>query len=302
MYSFSTCWNADRHTDGRAMLREIRALGFEYVELSHNTRISLVPGIIEAVESGEVRISSLHNFCPLPIGVEPDAPDTFKLSDIRVRHRELAIQHTKKTIDLAARLRAQVVILHLGSVDIKDYTHKLVQLVEHGQRGTARYVRFCTEANRVLRKKTGPAMQRVRDGIKALLDYAGPRGVRLAIENREALDLLPADADLPGLFQQFPNLGYWHDTGHAQVKENLGFIHQAYQLELLHQHLVGMHIHDVQFPARDHYVPGTGTVDFAALAPALKQGVIKVFEFSSGLTPDQVQAGIAYVKRIFGPE
>ncbi len=35
MYSLSTCWNSGRHTDGRAMLREIRDLGFEYAELSH---------------------------------------------------------------------------------------------------------------------------------------------------------------------------------------------------------------------------------------------------------------------------
>jgi len=30
------------------MLSEIRDLGFEYAELSHGTRISLLPGILEA--------------------------------------------------------------------------------------------------------------------------------------------------------------------------------------------------------------------------------------------------------------
>jgi hypothetical protein len=40
MYSLSTCWNSHRHTDGRAMLREVRDLGFEFAELSHGTRIS----------------------------------------------------------------------------------------------------------------------------------------------------------------------------------------------------------------------------------------------------------------------
>ena len=43
MYSLSTCWNSHRHTDGRAMLREIRDLGFDYAELSHGIRISLLP-------------------------------------------------------------------------------------------------------------------------------------------------------------------------------------------------------------------------------------------------------------------
>ena len=50
------------------MLREIRELGFEYVELSHGISISLMPDILEAVDAGEVKISSLHNFCPLPMG------------------------------------------------------------------------------------------------------------------------------------------------------------------------------------------------------------------------------------------
>ena len=35
------------------MLREIREMGFEYAELSHGIRISLLPGIFEAVEAGE---------------------------------------------------------------------------------------------------------------------------------------------------------------------------------------------------------------------------------------------------------
>src|ERR1035438_8577882 len=74
MYSLSTCWNSQRHTDGRAMLREIRDLGFAYAELSHGTRISLVPGILEAVDAGEILISSVHNFCPLPMGVNYAAP------------------------------------------------------------------------------------------------------------------------------------------------------------------------------------------------------------------------------------
>ena len=58
MYSLSTCWNAHRHSDGRSLLREIRELGFDYAELSHNTRISLLPGILDGVDSGEMRISS----------------------------------------------------------------------------------------------------------------------------------------------------------------------------------------------------------------------------------------------------
>jgi sugar phosphate isomerase/epimerase len=125
MYSFSTCWNSHRHTDGRAMLREIRELGFEYAELSHGIRVSLVPGIIEAVDAGEIKISSLHNFCPLPMGVMKASPNLYEFSTDSTRDRDLAFKHTLKTLEFAARVKAPVVVLHLGSIQMKDYTGKL---------------------------------------------------------------------------------------------------------------------------------------------------------------------------------
>ena len=51
------------------MLNEVRELGFEYAELGHGTRLSLLDGALAAVAAGEIKISSLHNFCPLPLGV-----------------------------------------------------------------------------------------------------------------------------------------------------------------------------------------------------------------------------------------
>jgi hypothetical protein len=64
--------------------------------LSHGIRVSLVPGILEAVDAGEIKISSLHNFCPLPMGVTHAAPNLYEFSDgKRSRDRELAIQATR---------------------------------------------------------------------------------------------------------------------------------------------------------------------------------------------------------------
>jgi len=83
------------------MLREIRDLGFEYAELSHGIRVSLVPGIIDAVEAGVIKISTLHNFCPLPMGVNHAAPNLFKFSASEKRERDLAWKHSIKTIETA---------------------------------------------------------------------------------------------------------------------------------------------------------------------------------------------------------
>ena len=302
MYSFSSCWNSHRHTDGRTMLREIRDLGFEYAELSHGTRISLLPGAIEAVEAGEIKISTLHNFCPLPIGVNNSAPNIYRLSAEKQAERENAYKYTRKTIETAARLKAPLVVLHYGSMEMKDYTDKLLDMVARGEKESPKYQKLCEDIMIKREAIKEPYIDRANELIRRVLPLAEEFGVKLGIENREAIEELPLEPDYTLLFKALnsPNVVYWHDTGHAQIKENLGFIHHAFHLESQKNKLAGFHIHDVQFPGRDHCAPGTGMIDFAALKPMVKPEHIKVFEFSPSLTVDEVKKGVAHVKGIWG--
>jgi len=302
MYSLSTCWNSHRHTDGRAMLREIRGLGFDYAELSHGTRISLVPGILEAVDAGEIKISSLHNFCPLPMGVNSSAPNLYQFSAEKAREREMAERYTLKTIEFAVRVGAPVLVLHIGSIEMKDYTGKLLLLAERGEKETPKYQKLCEGLDEKREAKKGPFLERTKEVLKKLLPEAESRGLKLGVENRQALEELPVESDYPFLFRELDssNLVYWHDTGHAQIKENLGLLHHAMHLESLLNRLCGFHIHDVQFPGRDHCAPGSGTVDFAALRPMIKPEHIKVFEFSPALTVEELRHGVQHVKRLWG--
>lgn len=304
MYSLSTCWNSHRHADGRALLREVRELGFEYAELSHGTRITLLPGIIDAVDAGEIKISSLHNFCPLPMGVNYSAPNLFQFSAEKPREREIAIRYTLKTLEFATRVKAPLVVLHLGSIEMKDYTDKLKQLLEKGERHSPKYEKLAAEAAAKREAKKRPFVENMYDTLRKILPEAEARGLKLGIENREALEEIPLDSDFEFFFRDFtsPSVVYWHDTGHAQIKDHFGFIHHALHLESLAGRLAGFHIHDTQFPARDHCPPGTGTVDFAALKPVVKPEHIKVFEFSPALTVEEVKSGAEHVKRIWGEE
>src|SRR5262245_58260072 len=188
MYSFSSCWNSQRHTDGRAMLREIRELGFEYAELSHGTRISLMPGILDAVDAGEMKISSVHNFCPLPMGVNHSAPNLYQFSAEKPRERELAIRYTLKTFEFAARVKAPMVVLHLGSVEMKDYSGKLTDMLENGEKGSSKYERLCAEATEKLEDRKEKFVERMFDTLKKILPDAESRGLKLGCENREALE------------------------------------------------------------------------------------------------------------------
>lgn len=284
------------------MLREIRELGFEYAELSHGTRLVLVPGIVDAVKAGEMKISTLHNFCPLPMGVDRSAPNLYQYTSDRDRDRELAIKHTLKTFDFAERVKASLVVLHLGSQDLKNYSGKLSDLLESGQRESPRYEKILTEARQKRESGKKYPWARLYECLRKIVPEAEKRGLRLGCECREGIEELPLDGDFVQLFQDFPSpaMAYWHDTGHAQVKENLGFIRHAEHLASLADRLAGFHLHDVQFPLRDHCAPGTGMIDYAALKPLVKPEHIKVFELSPSLPVEAVRQGVAHLRGIWG--
>jgi sugar phosphate isomerase/epimerase len=304
MYSFSTCWNSHRHVDGRAMLREICELGFEFAELSHGIRLSLVPGILEAVDAGEIKISSLHNFCPLPMGVEKASPNLYEFSSASARDRELAVKHTLKTFEFASRVHAPLVVLHLGSMELKDYTGKLGAMLERGEKETPKYKKLRAEVLKVRESTKEKFFARTKETLRHILPEAEKRGLKLGCENRQALEEIPLESDFENFFREFssPNIVYWHDTGHAQIKENFGFIRHAEFLKSLSPRLAGFHVHDVLFPAGDHAAPGTGMIDFAALKPFVKPEHVKVFELSPKLSAEEVQRGVAHLKLIWGNE
>lgn len=286
------------------MLQEIRSMGFEYAELSHGIRLGLLPGIIEAVEAGEIKISSLHNFCPLPMGIHYPAPNIFKFTALDRRERDNAWKHSLKTLDTAARLKAQLVVLHMGAVEMKDYTDRLVEMVEEGKRETPKYARLLEEALEKRESRKEPHVEAAYAFLNALADEATQRGLKLGIENREAVEEIPFETDFPLFFRQFqqPCIGYWHDTGHGQIKENIGLIHHAMHVGSLADRLFGFHIHDVAFPGRDHLVPGTGTIDYAALKPYVKPHHLKVLELSPSSPAELIPQGLAHIQSVWGPE
>src|ERR1700733_8395857 len=127
--AFSTCWNSDRHTRGDAMLDEIFALGFERVELGHGIRQSLWEGVEQFLADHPMAVTSLHNFCPLPIEIRGSAPDCYQCTSASKAERDRARHYTLQTIDYANRVGARRVVMHLGSVMDRDYTDQLVRSI-----------------------------------------------------------------------------------------------------------------------------------------------------------------------------
>lgn len=285
------------------MLLEIRELGFEYAELSHNTRLSLVPGILDCVKANEIKICSLHNFCPLPVGVLHSSPNLFQFTSPDPRERQQAWRYTLQTLDFAQQVGARFVIIHLGSVEMRSFTDRLVDLVSTGQGDGTKYQRLRYELEEIRLTKKEPFEGRAMEILFRLAEEAKQRGLVLAIENREKVEEIPFEDDLPFYFLDLPDVvRYWHDVGHAQIKHNLGLVNHALFLESMLPYLAGFHVHDVVFPASDHRPPGTGSVDFYSLRPFVAPEHPKVLELHPQVTADQVRSSVEYLQNAWGKD
>ncbi len=281
------------------MLQEMAGLGFEYAELSHGIRITLVPGILKAVEEGVIKIASCHNFCPLPTGVNHAAPNLYMGSSLDARERDQWLRQSKRTIDFAAQVGAKKVVLHLGSVEFFWFNpaHKLDHYFEaHPGENLAEdpsYQKLLAKALARLRKRMPPYWENTKAGLAQLLAYAEPKGVLLGFENREKFDELPVDADHPELITALAKpaaCGYWHDTGHAQIKHDMGLLDHRGHLEQNAPNAIGFHLHDVSADGHDHQPIGAGKIDFDMVSSFWRPEHTLVLEFSPRLTTEQVLA------------
>ncbi len=279
------------------MLREIAELGFTHAELSHGIRIVLVPGILKAVEEGVIKISSTHNFCPLPAGVTQSAPNLFEPSQNETREQDQWFRHTKRSLDFAAQVKAKVLVLHLGSVKFwffqpSSAVHAFIRknpTVE--TRGDARYQALLRKSCEKMRARMVPHWKQVQASLGRIGAYAQERGVRLGCENREKFEELPIDDDFPSLFEALgPDspAAYWHDTGHADIKQSLGLLDHRVHLERNADKLIGFHLHDVSATGKDHQAIGGGRIDFEMVSSFWRPEHLLTLELSPRVTVEDV--------------
>jgi sugar phosphate isomerase/epimerase len=301
-FSLSTHWNAERHDDGEAMLAEAAALGFDRVELGYTLRPYLVPGVRRAVESGTMRVTTVHNFCPVPASATRGHPELYTLGSLNQAEHEAAVRGTAATIRFAAELGANVVVSHCGNIDISPISPKLVRLCFDGKRYTNGYERLKHKLMIRRERRAGGQFDNLCRGIEALLPVLDDSGVRLGLENLPTYEALPTEDELVRLFDRFGNqhICYWHDIGHGQIRENLGFSNQGRVLQVLGPALGGMHVHDVIGPAGDHVMPPSGTVDFRALRAVAAAAEHRVLEPGPRIAPDAVAQGLSWLRREWG--
>ena len=283
------------------MIEEILALGFGHVELGYDLRLDLVPGVLRMVEQKAVRVLSVHNFCPVPIGAPKGHPELYSLSDRDPRERERAVQHTERTIRFAAEVGARVVVAHAGNVEMTKRSPELLALCAEGRMGTPVYERVKLKLQIAREKKAPRHLEGLRESLNRLLPVLAETGVQLALENLPMWEAIPTEIEMERLCQEVnsPYLRYWHDIGHGQIRHLLGFINPERWLERLTPWLAGLHIHDVRPPALDHAMPPGGMVDFTRFRPFVKLDILRILEPGPGAPAEKITEAVGYIRGLW---
>ncbi len=304
MLAFSTCWNNSRHTDGEAMIGEIVDLGFSTIELSHGMTVAKIPGIRKAFTAGMFTCSGVHNYFPSPVEVMIDAPDAYEYTSHRPFDRKRAMDMTLKSLELAAEFKAQYLVLHMGSAPMNTakFTKPLTKLVAAGDQRTPRYIKDKIAFIKKREKLAPLYYHRAIQALEELAPKAEGYGVKLAVESRSRFEDMPNEREMIRLQEHFrdnPWIGYWHDFGHVQLKHNLGLLDHNEWLGMITPYLIGGHVHDVQWPARDHRTPFTGTLDYETILPFFPNGCPLIWELSPTREADEIRIALEVWQRKF---
>ncbi len=293
--ALSTMWAVGQFSSLADFFKAGKELGFARFELNHAVNSAMLASL-----SLNGAITSVHEPCPADMSAGELKRRNWLISAPNEEDRRQGMLATQRSIDLAHELGARVVIVHPGRVDIDPALEStLVDLYRAGKHHQSEYAqaRERLAAARAAQAETN--MRSVRRSLIELAEYAAQRGIRLGLENRFHYHEIPLPDELDELLDLGAGevVGYWHDVGHAQVLEHLGFHSQEEWLRRFagpQGRVVGVHLHDV-VGLTDHLAAGSGQVDWNLVARYLPESILRTCEFLSSNSPQQVAAGLQWL-------
>ncbi len=259
----------ERFASGAAFAHYAAAVGYDAVEVSHSTPEEKLRDILDC---GVLPVVAIHQPAPHVTVAGGRSNAELNLAASSPEKRADALGHALRSIEWAAAAGARALVVHLGEVEAfwPEGEAELYRLYRAGAiaGGRAGELRAEMEARRAAAAPA--ALAAARASLEALVAAARPRGVVIGLENRLHFHEIPHPREALALFDGFAahEVGHWHDTGHAEVLERLGFLPHRAWFEALGERLAGAHVHDVR-GVLDHRAPGTGDLDWAMVAAGL---------------------------------
>lgn len=299
--SVSTNWNSRGHDDGAAIVDDVLATGLDTVELGYSLTHRQAEDIACLQAAGRIHVGSVHAYCPVPMGATSGGPELFTICHRSPRERRRAIEAVMATARFAAEMGAKVVVLHGGRVPIARHVRKLTALAVAGRRLEPRYTRQLERLFAARDRRAPKVFALLRESLRELLPAFEALGLTLALENLPTWDATPNEPEMHQLCEEFPStaLGYWHDIGHGQVRENLGLIHHASVARRLASRLAGMHVHDATGFTDEHLMPPRGKVQFGNFRELAELAIPAVLEPAPGTPIDEVREAVDFLRHVW---
>ena len=290
--ALSTMWGIKKFDTLAEFFKQASALGFTRFELNHGVDSKMMVGM------NGYQITSVHEPCPADVSANELKNRNWLISATDAFKRRRGVQAIQRSIDLAAKLGASVVIVHPGKVDIDPaLDSKVVELYRQGQMETRDYARRKEQLVTARAVQAHANMQSVRQSIIELAEYAGERGIKLGLENRYHYFEIPLPDELEELLRLgLANVGFWYDVGHAETLDQLGYYPHEEWLKRFAPSIVGTHLHDV-IGIDDHQFAGSGQVDWDMVARYLPPSALRTCEFQNFNTPQQVVDGVRWLEQ-----
>jgi sugar phosphate isomerase/epimerase len=274
--SLSAMWIKDRYDAIDDFFPKLKEWGFTHIEPTS----SIPAQALDTIVRYSIPVSSIHSPCPYTISSNGIPAKELSLSSIQEPERKEAVHFAKKTIELASSTGAQAVVIHLGEIPL-DITlqDKMYSLCEEENTNSIEYKDI---KDQLITSRASEAAQYVNaaeQSLKELCAYGMQQNVLVGIETRYHFHEIPDINEMERFLQEVKEntVGYWHDTGHAEIQQKLGLTTHKEWLSRFKARLIGTHIHDVA-GISDHYCPGLGTVEWDMVAGLLPKQLIKVCE------------------------
>ena len=288
-------WSKGKYSHMDEFVQESAEFGFSHVELSS---ILTPDKLNELLGVKGLNVSSIHAPCPC-VGIHQGLNEAaFSLSSLSEDARKKALEFTKATIELASKLNVDIVIIHAGRTDLNfSMEDELHQLYNMGRANSAEYGEIKEKLIASRSFWACPHVDAAKASLRELAALASEKKVTLGIENRLYSYEIPNFDEMIGFLDELPSetVGYWYDSGHAEIQSRLGFCSHEEWIAGLSEKIIGAHLHDVR-GIKDHYAPGSGDMDWNLIAAHLPKDALKVCEIGEWNKPEDIRQVVSFLQ------